>query len=537
MDGFFTALLNKVRIRNGVGVTRNTDNVIGRTRFEFQSRCPFVCAHVNFRRAVIDFGNARGNHDAVDLHRLDLPLHVFDLAGIVAPTLDGQLVAARVGLLRDLHGVVVISTQRFITELDRDRRELLLTVIGQILDCYRRALKADRRNGDGDFRALGIAATGADDEVGMFPSGKIGGQLVFYAVDPFHRRGRRGTLQLIPCVGGHGHVIYPAARFQRHRSRRTICHGRRDFFLIRAYRVQHDALDGCFLHGDFKPTYCFLVAIIRPITVFVLEGIALLQQIAEGQIGHLFIGNRHLTNSALRRTGVLDRRSGVHAQRIDVVTVQIEEERIVDHHRSSGHVLQQLQRAAVVIERINERVVEEIIIGDIVALCYAGGELLAADRASAALVYRSMRAGVAAGARAVGKAVRMLLNPNVIQKRSANFSSVDEVAVIVVESTAVRQQIKERAAGIGIPDLRECAAGEENGIGIASTKVYLLLKDSALYGQLAIVYRDFSIEGTTLDNQIALFLHIQKIGASHPPVFPSAVVLDDDLRTNIEFCI
>ena len=63
-----------------------------------------------------------------------------------------------------------------------------------------------------------------------------------------------------------------------------------------------------------------------------------------------------------------------------------------------------------------------------------------------------------------------------------------------------------------------------------------MLKDSALYGQLANVYRDFSIEGTTLDNQIALFLHIQKIGASHPPVFPSAVVLDDDLRMNIEFC-
>ena len=192
----------------------------------------------------------------------------------------------------------------------------------------------------------------------MFPSGKIGGQLVFYAVDPFHRRGRRGTLQLIPCVGGHGHVIYPAACFQRHRSRRTICHGRRDFFLIRAYRVQHDALDGCFLHGDFKPTYCFLVAIIRPDTVFVLEAIALLQQTTEGQIGHLFIGNRHLTNSALRRTGVLDRRFGIHAQCIDAVTVQIEEERIVDHHRSSGHVRQQLQRAAVVIERINERIGE-----------------------------------------------------------------------------------------------------------------------------------------------------------------------------------
>ena len=200
MDGFFTALLNKVRIRNGVGVTRNTDNVIGRTRFEFQSRCPFVCAHVNFRRAVIDFGNVRGNHDAVDLHRLDLPFHVFDLAGIVAPTLDGQLVAARVGLLRDLHGVVVISTQRFITELDRDRRELFLTVIGRVLDCYLRALKADRRNGDGDFRALGIAATGADEEIGVRSRGEIVGQCVIRASCPFQRCCRRSPLELIPQI-------------------------------------------------------------------------------------------------------------------------------------------------------------------------------------------------------------------------------------------------------------------------------------------------------------------------------------------------
>ena len=128
--------------------------------------------------------------------------------------------------------------------------------------------------------------------------------------------------------------------------------------MILILRVYRDALDGRFLHGDFMPTYCFLVAVIRPITGFVLEGIALLQQIAEGQTGHLSIGNRHLTNSALRRTGVLDRRSGVHAQPIDAVTVQIEEERIVDHHRSSGHVRQQLQRAAVVLGRVNERVVE-----------------------------------------------------------------------------------------------------------------------------------------------------------------------------------
>ena len=279
------------------------------------------------------------------------------------------------------------------------------------------------------------------------------------------------------------------------------------------------------------------VTVIRPVTVSVLEGIALLQQAAEGQIGHLFIGNRHLTNSALRRTGVLDRRLGVHAQCIDAVTVQIKDERIIDLNCRSGHVRQQLQCAAVVPGRIKERAAEGIIIGDILARRHAGGEPLVADLANAVRVHQRMRAGAAAGARAVGKAVRMLLNLNVIQKRSANFSSVDEVAVIVVESTAVRQQIKERAAGLGIEKRRECAAGEENGIGIASTKVYLLLKDSAFYGQLANVYRDFSIEGTTLDNQIALFLHIQKIGASHPPVFPSAVVLDDDLRINIEFCI
>ena len=129
------------------------------------------------------------------------------------------------------------------------------------------------------------------------------------------------------------------------------------------------------------------VTVIRPVTVSVLEGIALLQQTTEGQIGHLFIGNRHLTNSALRRTGVLDRRLGVHAQYIDAVTVQIEEERIIDHHCHSGHVRQQLQRAAVVLGRINERVREGIIIGDSVAHRHAGGELLVAARASATRVY------------------------------------------------------------------------------------------------------------------------------------------------------
>jgi len=395
----------------------------------------------------------------------------------------------------------------------------------------------DFGDGDGDLGALGVAATGAGDEVGMFPSGKIGGQLVFYAVDPFHRRGRRGTLQLIPCVGGHGHVIYPAARFQRHRSRRTICHGRRDFFLIRAYRVQHDALDGCFLHGDFKPTYCFLVAIIRPITVFVLEGIALLQQTTEGQIGHLFIGNRHLTNSALRRTGVLDRRFGIHAQCIDAVTVQIKDERIIDHHCRSGHVRQQLERAAVVPGRIKERAAEGIIIGDIVALRYAGGKLLAADRASAVRVYRGVRAGVAAGTRTVGKAVLVLFDLHVAQISACAIGGIDELVVIVVEGTTICQQIEERAAGIGIPDLRECAAGEENGIGITSRKVYLLVEGSALNGQLAIVYCDSSVEGTALDGQIAIRLHIQKRGASHPPGFPGAAVLDGDLRMKIELCI
>ena len=263
----------------------------------------------------------------------------------------------------------------------------------------------------------------------------------------------------------------------------------------------------------------------------------MLQQIAEGQTGHLSIGNRHLTNSALRRTGVLDRRSGVHAQPIDAVTVQIEEERIVDHHRSSGHVRQQLQRAAVVSGRVNERAAEGIIIGDIVVLCYAGGKLLAADRASAVRVYRGVRAGVAAGARAAGEAVRMRPDVNVIQIPAGNFSSVDELAVIVIEGIPIRQQIEERAAGIGIPDLRECAAGEENGIGITSRKVYLLVEGSALNGQLAIVHRDSSVEGTALDDQIAIRLHIQKRGASHPPGFPGAAVLDGDPRMKIELCL
>lgn len=189
MDGFFTALLNKVRIRNGVGFTRNIDDARSRKRFECQNPCPFFRSLSDCRRAVIGLGNVRGNHDAVDLHRLDLPFHVFDLAGIVAPTLDGQLVAARVGLLRDLHGVVVISTQRFITELDRDRRLLWVAVVGQVTDCDRRVLKADRRNGDGDLGALGIVVAGEGDQVGVRPGRKIGGQRVTRASCPFQRGG------------------------------------------------------------------------------------------------------------------------------------------------------------------------------------------------------------------------------------------------------------------------------------------------------------------------------------------------------------
>ena len=279
------------------------------------------------------------------------------------------------------------------------------------------------------------------------------------------------------------------------------------------------------------------VTVIRPVTVSVLEGVALLQQAVEGQTGHLSIENRHLTNAALRRTGVLDRRFGIHAQCIDAVTVQIKDERIVDHHCRSGHVRQQLQCAAVVPGRIKERAAEGIIIGDILALRYAGGKLLAADRASAALVYRSVRAGVAAGARALGKRMLMRPNLNVIQIRADNFSSVDELDVIVIEGIPIRQQIEERAAGIGIPDIRECAAGEENGIGITSRKVYLLVEGSALNGQLAIVHRDSSVEGTALDDQIAIRLHIQKRGASHPPGFPGAAVLDGDPRMKIELCL
>ena len=114
------------------------------------------------------------------------------------------------------------------------------------------------------------------------------------------------------------------------------------------------------------------------------------------------------------------------------------------------------------------------------------------------------------------------------------MSGVDKIVVIVIEGMAVSQQIEKR---IGAPDMRECTAGEENGIGIASRKVYLLVEGSAINGQLAIVYRDSSVEGATLDDQIAIRLHIQKRGASHSAGFPGAVVLDDDLRMNIELCI
>ena len=215
--------------------------------------------------------------------------------------------------------------------------------------------------------------------------------------------------------------------------------------------------------------------------------------------------------------------------------VQIEGDRLVDGHPIAAlHIRQQRQRIA----RLGgiEGGVKILIIGDIVALCYAGGKLLAADRASAVRVYRGVRAGVAAGTRAVGIGKRMLMRPNlnVIQIRAGNFSSVDELAVIVIEGIPIRQQIEERAAGIGIPDIRECAAGEENGIGITSRKGYLLVEGSALNGQLAIVHRDSSVEGTALDGQIAIRLHIQKRGASHPPGFPGAAVLDGDPRIKIE---
>ena len=198
MDGFFTAFLNKVRVRNGVGVTRNTDNVIGRKRFECQNLCPFFRSLSDCRRAVIGLGNVGGNHDAVDLHRLDLPFHVFDLVGVVAPALDGQLVAVRVGLLRDLHAVVVISTQRFIAELDRDFRLLWLAVVGRALNCDLRVRKADRRDGYSDLGALGIAVAGEGNPVGMFPRRKIGGQRITRAGCPVQRGDRRIVRKFIP---------------------------------------------------------------------------------------------------------------------------------------------------------------------------------------------------------------------------------------------------------------------------------------------------------------------------------------------------
>ena len=156
------ACIGVVFVRNCVLTIRNSSIIV----FDHNGRC--------FSGFVID--SARANLDSRVCYgfRQDFPLYRF-CAGVVAITADSQRIAARVGLLRDLHGVVVISTQRFITELDRDRRLLWVAVVGQVTDCDRRAHKADWRNGDGDLGALGIVVAGEGDAVGVRPGRKIGG--------------------------------------------------------------------------------------------------------------------------------------------------------------------------------------------------------------------------------------------------------------------------------------------------------------------------------------------------------------------------
>ena len=94
------ACIGVVFVRNCVLTIRNTSAIV----FDHNGRC--------FSGFIID--SARANLDSRVCYgfRQDFPLYRF-CAGVVAVALDGQLVAACVGLRRDLHSIVCIFCQCF----------------------------------------------------------------------------------------------------------------------------------------------------------------------------------------------------------------------------------------------------------------------------------------------------------------------------------------------------------------------------------------------------------------------------------------
>lgn len=126
-DHSSSTCIGVVLIRNGVLCVRNDGVTV------FNRNTGSLCLAIVGDRANL-------NSRILYSFRKDFPLYRF-CAGVVAATVDGQLVATCIGPLRDLHVVVIIFPQRFIAELDRDLRSLFIAVIGWVLNRYLRALK------------------------------------------------------------------------------------------------------------------------------------------------------------------------------------------------------------------------------------------------------------------------------------------------------------------------------------------------------------------------------------------------------------
>ena len=179
----------------------------------------------------------------VDLYRLDLPRHVFDLAGVVVFAADSQRIVARVGLLRGIHAEIITFDKRFLAELDRDLRGLCFAVVGQIFNCHCRALEANRRDGDSELTALFIAVLRGNQVKVMLTGIEIGRQLIGIAGRTFDFRHR--TAAYVPLAAdrfillGGRHDRCP----QRHIRRLPIFHRH-------AWIRRRDAPDGHWQYAD-----------------------------------------------------------------------------------------------------------------------------------------------------------------------------------------------------------------------------------------------------------------------------------------------
>ena len=150
-------------------------------------------------RAIVDFCDRFNVAKTVKLHRFDFPVYVFNFAGVVALSGNGQRIAAHIGLRGSHHGIILISRQNRFSQCDRGRRVLCNAVIGQALNVHRCALNADRRNGDGEVTAFFVAVLCGCQAVSVCTGSEIHRQLIG-AVGRAVQRQRR-TADLVPLAG------------------------------------------------------------------------------------------------------------------------------------------------------------------------------------------------------------------------------------------------------------------------------------------------------------------------------------------------